>query len=102
MSVEGIFRVASLFGVGAEIQRVTHERASKMKRQIRTDRQGKTTLLYARVTVSHKRLTTALVHVRPQNQLGEGSIAREEFEYQQQCGNVGNGRADRPARPFCR
>jgi hypothetical protein len=44
---------ASLFRAGAEIQRVTHERASKMKRQMRTDLQGKTTLLCTRVTVSH-------------------------------------------------
>ena len=43
MSVEGIFGVASLFGLEEEIQRVIHERSPKMKRQIRTDLQGKTT-----------------------------------------------------------
>jgi hypothetical protein len=43
MSVDGIFGVASLFGLEQEIQRVMHERSPKMKRQIRTDLQGKTT-----------------------------------------------------------
>jgi len=43
MSVEGILGVASLFGLEEEIQRVIHERSPKMKRQIRTDLQGKTT-----------------------------------------------------------
>ena len=53
MSAEGIFRVSSPLGLGPEIQRVIHERAPKMKRQMRTDLQGKTTLLCTRVTVSH-------------------------------------------------
>ena len=43
MSVEGILGVASLFGLEEEIQRAIHERSPKMKRQIRTDLQGKTT-----------------------------------------------------------
>ena len=37
------------FGLGAEIQRVIHERAPKMKRQTETDLQGKTTLPCASV-----------------------------------------------------
>jgi hypothetical protein len=48
MSVEGISRVASLFGAGTGGFSVAH----KMKRQIGTDPQGKTTLLCARVTAS--------------------------------------------------
>jgi len=59
MSVEGIFRVAGLFGEGAEIQRVIHERAPKIKRQMRTDLQGKTALPCARL-LSHIRAQTFL------------------------------------------
>ena len=70
---------ASLFRAGAEIQRVTRERASKMKRQIRTDRQGKTTLLCARVTVSHTDSDISNVRILIGLPIRQCCCAREEF-----------------------
>ena len=56
-----------------------HERAPKMKRQIRTDLQGKTILLCARVTVSHTGSDISNVKILIGLSNRQCCCAREEF-----------------------